>query len=154
MRFKMFCALACFAAPMPVLANGVAIENLVFVERVTTAEDGSRKTALEKPNIVVPGDSLVFVLNYRNSGSAPANQFVITNPLPSAVQYQRSGDDGAVVSVDGGKSWGTLDTLRVRDDDGTQRSASDADVTHVRWSFSQPIPAGGTGKILFRGKVK
>ena len=146
-----------FAALMPgqaFAANQVALDNHVFVERVSTDAQGKQRILLEEPKVVVPGDRLVFVLNYRNAGAQPADKFVITNPLPSAVRFADAGDTRPQVSVDGGKQWGLLADLSVPMTDGTRRAAQPADVTHVRWAFQKPIPVGGTGKLMFRGVVK
>lgn len=139
---------------VPAAANPVALSNDVFVERVSTDADGKRKVTLEAPKVVLPGDRLLFVLNYRNASPKAADKFVVTNPMPSAVQFAEQADDVAVVSVDGGKNWGTLAQLRVADADGTTRPARSDDVTHIRWAFNQPIPAGASGKLMFRGVVK
>ena len=146
-----------FAALMPgqaFAANQVALDNHVFVERVSTDAQGKQRILLEEPKVVVPGDRLVFVLNYRNAGAQPADKFVITNPLPSAVRFADAGDTRPQVSVDGGKQWGLLADLSIPMTDGTRRAAQPADVTHVRWAFQKPIPVGGTGKLMFRGVVK
>lgn len=142
-------------APVSVqAANNVALDNSVFVERTSVDTTGKTRVLLEQPKVVVPGDKLVFVLAYRNQGTAPAKSFVITNPMPSAVAFQGDADRTAVVSVDGGKSWGALAQLKARNADGSLRAAQSDDVTHVRWAFAQPIPVGGSGKLMFRGVVK
>ena len=142
-------------APAPALAaNQVALDNSVFVERVTTDASGKQRVLLEEPKIVVPGDRLVFVLNYRNASAQAADRFVVTNPMPSAVRFADTGDAQSIVSVDGGRTWGTIGTLTVPLADGTRRPAQPADVTHIRWAFQKPIPAGATGKLMFRGVVK
>lgn len=146
-------ATSLFAVPA-FAADQIALNNNVFVERVTTDTAGKRHVLLEEPKIVVPGDQLVFVLNYRNAGARPADRFVITNPMPAAVQFQDGGDDNPVVSVDGGDHWGALADLTVKLADGTTRRAQASDVTHVRWAFQKPIPVGGAGKLMFRGVVK
>lgn len=146
-----------FAVLMPgqvLAANHVALANDVFVERVTTDTQGKQRILLEEPKVVVPGDRLVFVLNYRNAGAQPADKFVITNPLPDAVRFADAGDTRPLVSVDGGQGWGRLDELTVAQPDGTRRPAQPADVTHLRWAFQKPIPAGASGKLMFRGVVK
>lgn len=153
MRMFFLAIPAAFVAA-PALANPVALSNDVFVERVSTDAEGKRKVTLEAPKVVVPGDRLLFVLNYRNGGAKPADKFVVTNPMPSAVQFAEQADDAAQVSVDGGKSWGALSQLRVVDANGTERPARTEDVTHIRWAFNQPIPAGASGKLMFRGVVK
>ena len=152
---KLLILLLATLAPAPAFAaNQVALDNNVFVERVSTDASGKQRVLLEEPKVVVPGDRLVFVLNYRNAGGEPADKFVITNPMPSAVRFAGAADASPIVSVDGGKAWGALDTLSVVRPDGTRRPAQPADVTHIRWAFQKPIPAGGTGKLMFRGVVK
>ncbi|WP_282949650.1 MULTISPECIES: hypothetical protein [unclassified Sphingopyxis] len=152
---KLLILLLAILAPAPAFAaNQVALDNNVFVERVSTDASGKQRVLLEEPKVVVPGDRLVFVLNYRNAGGEPADKFVITNPMPSAVRFAGAADASPIVSVDGGKAWGPLDTLSVIQPDGTRRPAQPADVTHIRWAFQKPIPAGGTGKLMFRGVVK
>ncbi|WP_428681608.1 hypothetical protein [Sphingopyxis sp.] len=154
MRTALFLLLAVLAPTQAFAANQVVLDNSVFVERATTDAAGKPRVLLEEPKVVVPGDKLVFVLNYRNAGTQPADAFVITNPMPSAVRYADAGDTRPLVSVDGGRNWGTLDALTVPLADGTRRPAQPADVTHIRWAFQKPIPAGGAGKLMFRGIVK
>lgn len=154
MRNSLLLLLAAIAPTQAFAANQVVLDNSVFLERATTDANGKQRISLEEPKVVVPGDRLVFVLNYRNSGAQPADKFVITNPMPSAVRFADAGDTRPYVSVDGGKNWGTLDTLTVPLADGTRRPAQPADVTHIRWAFQKPIPAGGVGKLMFRGIVK
>ncbi len=153
MRLFFLSIIAAFSA-VPAAANPVALTNDVFVERVSTDADGKRKVVLEEPKVVIPGDRLLFVLNYRNASARAAERFVVTNPMPSAVQFAEQADDMALVSIDGGKSWGQLAQLRVPDGNGGDRPAQTADVTHIRWAFNQPIPAGASGKLMFRGVVK
>ena len=154
MRTALFLFLAALLPAQAFAANQVALDNKVFVERVTTDAAGKQRILLEEPKVVVPGDRLVFVLAYRNAGAQPADKFVITNPLPSAVRFADAGDTQPLVSIDGGRDWGQLDQLTVAQADGTRRAAQPADVTHIRWAFQKPIPAGGTGKLMFRGVVK
>ena len=154
MRTALFLLLAALLPAQAFAANNVALDNNVFVERVSIDAQGKQRILLEEPKVVVPGDRLVFVLNYRNAGAQPADKFVITNPMPAAVRFADAGDTQPLVSVDGGKQWGLLAALSVAMTDGTFRAAQPADVTHVRWAFQKPIPVGGTGKLMFRGVVK
>jgi uncharacterized repeat protein (TIGR01451 family) len=152
---RLFLALLALFAPVAAqAANDVALTSAVFVEKSVPQADGKQRLILETPNVVVPGDRLVFVLNYRNQGVKPATDFVVTNPMPGAVAYQGTGDTGAIVSVDNGRSWGTLASLKMRKADGSVRAAYPEDVTHVRWAVKTPIPAGAAGKLSFRGVVR
>ena len=154
MRTGLFLSLAALLPGPALAANQVALDNHVFIERVSTDTEGKQRILLEEPKVVVPGDRLVFVLNYRNAGAQPADKFVVTNPMPSAVRFADAGDTRPLVSVDGGKQWGLLADLSVPMEGGMRRAAQPADVTHLRWAFQKPIPVGGTGKLMFRGIVK
>ena len=154
MRTVLFLLLAALIPGPAFAANQVALDNHVFVERVLIDAEGKQRILLEEPKVVVPGDRLVFVLNYRNAGAQPADKFVVTNPMPSAVRFADAGDTRPLVSVDGGKQWGLLADLSVPMEGGMRRAAQPADVTHLRWAFQKPIPVGGTGKLMFRGVVK
>jgi len=152
---KLLIAIAALLAPAAAMAaNSVTLESKAFVERTTTDADGKTKVVLEDPKLVVPGDRLVFVLSYKNTGAQPAADFVVTNPIPQAVAYTGTEGSPAIVSVDGGKSWGPLASLKISQADGSLRDAQPADVTHVRWSFAKAIPAGQAGQLSFHGVVK
>lgn len=135
-------------------AEHVALDSSVFVERAVPAPDGKMRIVLEEPRVVTPGDRLVFILQYRNTGTQAAKDFVVTNPMPAPVAYQGTSDSVAQVSVDGGKTFASLASLKVRDADGTSRAARPEDVTHVRWALRDPIIAGAQGKLSFRGVVR
>ena len=146
--------LALLAPAAALAADEVRLTSEVFVERNVPQPDGSVRTVREAPNVVTPGETLVFVLTYRNEGAAAATGFVVTNPMPESVIYADRASPGEIVSVDGGQNWGELASLRVNNADGTMRPAAVADVTHVRWRFAAPIPAGEGGNLSFQGVVR
>lgn len=148
-------ALLALLAPVSAwAADDVSLASEVFVETVKQDAQGKETVVLTPPKVVVPGDKLVFTLSYKNMGGQPATGFVVTNPIPEAIAFEGGESAGAVVSVDGGTNWGTLTALKVKQADGTERAAVPADVTHIRWTFTQAIPAGQSGKLNFRGVVK
>jgi uncharacterized repeat protein (TIGR01451 family) len=152
---KILLALFALLAPAAAFAaDNVSLTSKVYVERVKPGPDGKPVTVREAPGVVTPGDKLVFVLGYRNAGPEPASGFVLTDPIPPSVAFAGSDDARAIVSVDGGRSWGPLASLKVVQADGTSRAAVPADVTHIRWSFGQPIAAGSGGELSFRGVVE
>jgi hypothetical protein len=152
---KIWLALFALLAPAAAsAADNVSLSSKVLVERVKPGPDGKSVTVREEPGVVTPGDRLVVVLSYRNGGAEPATGFTLTNPIPSAVAFTGTDDSSAVLSVDGGKSWGALESLKVVAADGTSRPAVAADVTHIRWSLGQPIAAGSRGELSFRGVVE
>jgi uncharacterized repeat protein (TIGR01451 family) len=154
-RIKHLLTLLALISPAAALAaDAVSLSSDVFVERVKQEANGRSHVVREAPGVVTPGDKLVFVLGYRNGGAAPASGFVVTDPIPASVAFAGEESQGALVSVDGGRSWGALAALRVANADGTRRPAASADVTHIRWAFAQPIAAGSSGQLSFKGVVK
>lgn len=145
--------LTMFAPNLAFAANNVTLSSMVFIEKAVADSAGRNHIVLEEPKSVMPGDKLVFILNYRNAGQLPASDFIVTNPLPPAVAFQ-GGAESAQVSIDGGRSWGTLSTLKVLEPGGHWRNARLEDVTHLRWVLKQAIPAGAFGKLSFRGIVR
>lgn len=132
------------ASATPALAQpAVATDSAVFVERIT---DGSTRR-LEPARKFAPGDRVVTVVSwYRMGGDG---SFTITNPLPASVSYEESAVDGQEVSVDGGRNWGQLGSLRVG-----ARMATPEDVTHVRWRITATRASRGRGQIAYSGIVR
>jgi uncharacterized repeat protein (TIGR01451 family) len=135
-------------------AAPVELSSDIFVEKQAKQANGTFSTTLVTPKIIVPGDQLVFVVRYRNTGTQPARNFTVTNPIPAAITFSGTSDGTETVSIDGAKSWGKLSQLRVKNADGTFRAALMTDVTHIKWSVNQSIASGEGGKLIFRGTVK
>lgn len=123
--------------------SAIATASAVFVERVD-ALNGRR---LEPASMLARGDRVVTVVTWRRMRGTGG--FVLTNPLPARLAYQRSASDMQEVSVDGGRSWGRLEAMRV---DG--RQATPEDVTHVRWRIPASYAALGQGRIAYAGVVR
>ncbi len=155
---RMFLSLALlFIAPQQAMAQSqqaVELKSMVYVVRAVTDSQDNRKNQLFAPERVLPGEALVVMLEYKNNGPKPAADFVINNPIPGAVSFTGVEQSWAVVSVDGGKTYGALGTLKVVRKDGTIRPALAGDVTHVRWKFAQAIAPGSGGRVMFYGTVK
>ncbi|MDE2596319.1 MAG: hypothetical protein KGL44_05500 [Sphingomonadales bacterium] len=132
---------------MPALAApAVTLDSAVFVER-TQNRDGNLVRSLETASRFNRGDRVVTVVTwYRLGGSGG---FTVTNPLPRGVAWQRSAEDDEEVSVDGGRSWGRIGSLRLGD-----RLATPEDVTHVRWHVPADRAADGRGRIAYSAIVR
>ena len=77
----------------------------------------------------------------------------MTSPVPRSLAYQEASLDGAEVSTDGGRSWGKLGQLRIRDAGGV-RLASPEDVTDLRWHVSGREAAQGKGRVTYSAIVR
>ncbi|MDX3909025.1 MAG: hypothetical protein QHC67_04320 [Sphingobium sp.] len=124
-----------------------------FVERVSTDVNGRQRRILVQPQELGRGDRLVFLVRYRNEGSAPVRGFAVTNPVPTALQIDTT-QPQMQVSVDHGRSWGRIEALSVATPLGGTRRATPADVTHVRWNVPRPVRPGQEGRISYRATVR
>ncbi len=149
MRIAFAAALAAAVSTTPAQAAPVALAHAVFVER--EAGEGAGRV-LEPARALRRGDKLVYVVSW-TAGQARAERFTITNPLPRTVAYQRSASGTEDVSVDGGRTWGKLASLRVRDD-AAWRDATPEDVTHIRWQVPPQLALAGAGKLTWSGIVR
>lgn len=149
-------AAAALAAPAHAAAPGpLVVESRVLIQQKHTAADGSVEVMLSPAAKVVPGDKVVYALSYRNVGTQPIADIVLSNPLPSAIAYRApaAGSPAPELSVDG-KTFAALADLTVAAADGSRRAATANDVTHVRWKLAAPLPAGGKGQFAFQAILK
>ena len=154
----MIVAGAASAALMPATAHaaaqpsrGVQFASDVFIERFQPAPGGRTARILERADQLRPGDRVIFVVNW--SGRKDGG-FTVTNPLPRSIAFAGATDETQEVSVDGGRTWGALESLSVRTADGRIRPAHTEDVTHLRWRIPVQLALAGTGQMTWRGVVR
>jgi len=132
------------------------VTTTVQKEEVTIDEAGKRSTQLVDAAKVVPGDEVIYTVTFANIGDQPAENVVITNPLPEQLTYVDGSAFGPgaeiVFSVDGGKTFAKSSELTVNDA-GVPRSATVKDFTHIRWVMAHEIPAGSQGMSQFRARL-
>ncbi|WP_292930472.1 hypothetical protein [Novosphingobium sp. PASSN1] len=146
---------AASAALVPAAAHAAAASvqfaSDVFVERFQPAPGGRTARILERADQLRPGDRVIFVVNW--SGRKDGG-FTVTNPLPRTIAFAGATDETQEVSVDGGRTWGALEMLSVRDAAGRARPAHAAEVTHLRWRIPAPQALTGGGQMTWRGVVR
>ena len=142
----MFASLSLLAAGGVAAQSAIAIERSVYIERIAK-KDGRSIRELEPANILRKGDSVVLMLEWNAPGRR--DSFTVSSRVPRDLAFQRSGGHAPQVSIDGGRTWGTLDAMRI----GTRR-ASPEDVTHLRWQVSDAQAALGRGMISYSAIVR
>ena len=137
-------------------AAQVTAEQTVSREVIEIGPDGRMQTREEKAVLVAPGDRVVYRLRYANQGAEPAKGLVLVMPVPKDVLLLAGSAQGpgeAGFSVDGGERYGALASLSV-EQGGTRRPATASDVTHVRWTLSEALPAGGSGEVAYKAQLR
>lgn len=149
---------ALVALPGLALAADLELKSAAYQDVVSKGKDGKVQKKRQPVTTALPGSEITYVISYRNTGTKPATEVVVNNPVPAAMVYQAGSAEGAgtrpEVSVDGGKQYGALDALRVKAPDGSQRAARGEDVTHVRWTVLGAVAPGKDGSVSYRAIVK
>ncbi len=140
---KLACALALAAPVIASAAPLVALDSDVFIERFVP----NKGRLLQPASALKRGDRVVYIVSWTRMGGAGG--FTVTNPLPRQVYFQGSADGREEVSIDGGRTWGKLESLRV-----AGRIATAEDVTHVRWKVPADEAARGAGRITYSAIVR
>ena len=152
MKFEFAALAALIAAPPLAHAAPVTVANSVYVEREVSVGKGKSARVLEPASALRRGARLVYVVSWR-ALQARGERLTITNPLPRTIAYERSSGGDEDVSVDGGRSWGKLEALRLRDG-SVWRHATPQDVTHIRWQVPPQLALAGSGRLTWSGIVR
>ena len=136
---------AIFAASVANAQSLVAIDREVFLE-VSQERDGRTQRVLAPAEMLERGDTVVLMLAWRSPSDTP---FTISSRVPRNLAFRASGGDISQVSVDGGRTWGSLESLRVGG-----RPATSADVTNIRWDVANPRAANGRGVLTYSAVVR
>jgi uncharacterized repeat protein (TIGR01451 family) len=137
---------------------GVELTAEALTEIKSTNETGEEVTELVAANKVVPGDEVIYTIHFVNKGEEPADDVVITNPIPQHMVFTSVGQSprGAAVemSANGGSQYGQPGQITVADAGGGVRPANATDFTHVRWTFKEPLEPGAEGSVSFRAQLQ
>jgi len=138
--------------------GGLTLTKEVFQEVEVKGEDGKISRKMVPATTVVPGTEVFFVVTYENHGEKPAENVVITNPVPKELEYITSPVAESIahlkVSVDDGKAYDDLKRLEVKGPNGKVRPARASDVTHARWVLLSDVAPGEKGSVSFRARLK
>jgi uncharacterized repeat protein (TIGR01451 family) len=151
----------CFAATLLCVATAnaqdkgcILLKTVAEVEQQTTDERGNPTTRLVPVEKVVPGNEVIYTVSATNVCDANADGVVIDNPVPEHMNYVAESAIGpgteVTFSVDGGFNYGKPNTLSMTNPDGTKRTASPNDYTHIRWVMRNPLKPGAVAFARFR----
>lgn len=122
--------------------------------KVTVEKDG-KKVEKKIPAVkVLPGKVVYYTTEYKNISKKSVDGINIINPIPKLTKYVGGsawGDNASVsFSVDGGKTWGKADTLRIKNKEGKMVKAKPSNFTHIRWKHQGALKSGSTKRAAFQ----
>ncbi|MXO90093.1 hypothetical protein [Pontixanthobacter aquaemixtae] len=124
------------------------LSQAMFVENVSN--DGATR-AVKRADQLRKGDRVILLVKW-NSNSANTG-FTVSSAVPRELAFERSSVLSQAVSIDGGRNWGVLGQLVIRDKHG-ERIAAVEDVTHLRWKIPASRAAQGSGTITYSAIVR
>jgi len=144
-----------FAWAAPDVKINITAEKVMMVEK-----DGKQMEVREAAVEVVPGDVLVYTLQYENKGDEAAKGVKLVDPVPDTTAYLVGSvfGPGAEVafSIDDGKTFKAPSMLTYSVDMGGKNKeikASPEQYTDIQWTV-QEIAPGKSGVAGFRVRVK
>ncbi len=157
-KTALIAGLLAFAAPAFAQQSGTLdVSTTVQKEVVETNESGETTTRLVDAETVIPGERVIYTTTFRNVGSDPATNVVITNPISENLDYVDGSAFGPGMrlefSVDDGATFADADSLTVEDDAGMRR-ANGTDYTHIRWTLTNALAPGAQGVVRFTAVLK
>ncbi len=145
------------AAGAKVSSAAIALTAVAEVE-IRVSSNGREATRLVPADRVVPGDEIFYTLEIRNTGSATVRAPSVVYPVPEHTRYVADSaiGPGAEVSysIDGGRSFGQPENLKVAGLAGAPRPAAAADYTHIRWQLTHGLKGKSVAFARFRAVVK
>jgi len=132
----------------------------VHAEKVVMVEEHGKQVEKRVPaDDVMPGDVIVYTLQFENRGDETAHQVVFNDPIPEGTAYivDSAFGPGSEISfsIDGKNFKQPSLLVYTVEQNGKTRElkASPEQYTHIRWVVRQ-IPPGKSGMVGFRVRVK
>ena len=136
----------------------IEVKTVAEIEVTEIDKQGKKTVKRTAATSVVPGTEVIYTITAKNTGNEPADNIVVTNPVPEQTVYVDGSAFGAgtniTFSVDGGKSYDKAQNLKVKDKTGQSRSATAEDYTHVRWTLQFNLQPGQEATVWYRVRVK
>ena len=147
---------------VPAMARAAAniAVSITAEKEVTVTENGKKVVKAVPAKQFAPGDTIIYTVNYMNTGNEAATNAVIDDPVPQGTSYvtNTATGEGADItfSIDKGKNYKkpTLLFYEVTVNGKKEKKTASPDLyTNIRWTVAT-VPAGASGKVGFKVKVK
>lgn len=149
--------LSVFFANAHAKTNPVQIDSNVQELIQVVDQNGKSHLKAVKADEITPGDRILYTTTISNKGNQASDNIVITNPVPAHSRYLGGTAKGEhcviTYSVDGGKSYGNAQSLKVRLKDGKLRAAQASDYTHIRWEYRRSLLPAEVKSISFQTQL-
>lgn len=157
--FTMFIILMSTAlAPVSAMAEEGAIKltNKAMKQVITVNDKGEREIKFVEPKTVIPGDVILYTIEFENVSTHSASNIVIDDPMPNNSYYRDGSASGANTDIrfttDGSK-YDVAENLFVTEA-GKKRLATAKDYTGIRWVYKAQLKPGEKQSVSFKTQIK
>lgn len=138
--------------------GAIKVTSIAQTEVEVTGQDGKKTIKRTPVATAVPGTEVIYTTTFENAGNKAASNISINNPVPEHTEYKAGsafGKDCEILfSVDGGKTFGHAEELKVTGADGKRRAALPREYTHIRWNYKAQLAPGKSGEVGFRAVIQ
>ena len=134
--------------------GNIEFKNVAEIETEVKGADGKVEKKRGPVQKAIPGTVIIYTSSFKNIGSRGAGNISVNNPIPAnttLVAGSAYGENTEInYSADGGKTWATADKVKLKGADGKERAAGVSEITHIRWTLKNELPAGKQSEVGFR----
>lgn len=138
--------------------GAINVSSIAQVEIEVADKDGKKSLKRAPVTKAVPGTEVIYTTTFTNTLNKAAENININNPIPNDSEYKGGsafGKDCEILfSIDGGKTFGRAEKLKIKGADGKERSALPREYTHIRWNYKTKLAPGKSGEVGFRAVIK
>ncbi len=136
--------------------GAIRLSNIAMKQVITVTADGRNLVEYVEPSQVIPGDVILYTIEFENISDQPASNIVLDDPVPNNSVYREGSARGANTriqfSIDG-QSFDSAENLMVTKD-GSRQLAAAADYTAIRWIYTQDLKPGEKSSVTFKTRIK
>jgi uncharacterized repeat protein (TIGR01451 family) len=157
MKAALYLSAVLALAAAPAARAEMLASQIVEKEIVAKDEQGRERVKRIPADKVTPGETVVYSIRYENASAAPASDIVLVMPVPKEVAYVEgsvTGEEAQVAfSADGGRTYVARGRLTVVED-GAARPARGDEITHIKWTLAEPVPAKTKGEVSYKATLR
>jgi uncharacterized repeat protein (TIGR01451 family) len=149
--FLMFAANSAFAEE-----GAIRLANKAMKQVIAINDKGEREVSFVEPTTVIPGDVILYTIEFENISNEEAANIVIDDPVPNNSLYRdgsAAGENAEIMFSLDGKKFDVAENLFV-EDNGAKRLASAKDYRSVRWIIKQALKPGEKKTVSFKTEIK
>jgi len=146
-----------FVLPAQAEEGAIRFSNNAFKQEITTDKNGKKHFDFVEPKLVLPGDVILYEIEFENVSDQTISDIVVNTPLPNNSKFRAGSAKGKFTqitfSVDG-NNYKTAESLIVKDKTGKSWLAKPEDYQAIRWVYKRALKPGEKSKVSYKTEIK